>query len=245
MSRRYGVSRYTNNTKYCVERLPQTYYVMAHPMGELSVKRLKLDLSTLRIEALTDGVFAIAMTLLVLNFEVPNPLEGKGAFELHHTLRRLWPNFLHYAISFLLLSIFWIKSHQQYHFIKRSDQRLLWLSLMSLFFICLLPFTTSLVSDYGNMPVAAIVFEANLLAAGAAFHLQWLYATRDKHLVDANLDTRVVVAYRRSSLVVPLVSIAAIAVSIFHPRLGTGFYFLVPFMLIYIKRGITSGAEAQ
>jgi uncharacterized membrane protein len=214
-------------------------------MGELSVKRLKLELSTSRIEALTDGVFAIAMTLLVLNFEVPNPLEGKGVFELHHTLRQLWPNFLHYVMSFLLLSLFWIKNHQQYHFIKRSDQRLLWLNLTSLLFICLIPFTTSLVSDYGDMPIAAIIFELNLFAAGAAFYFQWHYATRDRQLVDPNLDARVIMIYRLSSLVTPLVSVAAIVVSIFHPRVGTGLYFLIPFILIYIKRGMISGALAQ
>jgi uncharacterized membrane protein len=214
-------------------------------MGELSVKRLRLELSTSRIEALTDGVFAIAMTLLVLNFEVPNPLEGKGAFELHNTLKQLWPNFLHYVMSFLLLSIFWIKNHQQYHFIKRSDQRLLWLNLASLLFVCLIPFTTSLVSDYGDMPIAAVIFEANLLAAGMIFYLQWSYATKDKHLVDANLDGRVIAIYRNSSLVTPVISVAAIAVSIFHPRIGTGLYFLIPFILIYLKRGMTSGTEAR
>ena len=214
-------------------------------MGELSVKRLRLELSTSRIEALTDGVFAIAMTLLVLNFEVPNPLEGKGAFELHHTLRQLWPNFLHYAMSFLLLSIFWIKNHQQYHFIKRSDQKLLWINLTSLLFICMIPFTTSLVSDYGDMPIAAIIFEANLLAAGAVSYLQWWYATKDRHLVDANLDGRVIAIYRSSSLVPPAVSVLAIIVSIFHPRIGTSLYFSIPFILIYLKRGMTTGAEAQ
>ena len=100
-------------------------------------------------------------------------------------------------------------------------------------------------SDYGDMPIAAIIFEANLLAAGAVFSLQWWYATKDKHLVDANLDARVIVAYRRSALVAPLISLIAIGVSIFRPRLGTSLYFLLPFILIYIKRGITSGAEAQ
>jgi len=214
-------------------------------MGELSVKRLRLELSTSRIEALTDGVFAIAMTLLVLNFEVPNPLEGKGAFELHETLVQLWPNFLHYVMSFLLLSLFWIKNHQQYHFIKRSDQKFLWLSLISLLFICLIPFTTSLVSDYGDMPIAAIIFELNLLAAGAAFYLQWHYATRDRQLVDPNLDVRVITLYRLSSLVTPIISVAAIGISIFHPRIGTGLYFLVPFILIYIKREMVLRAEAR
>jgi len=205
-------------------------------MAILSAKKLRLELSTSRIEALTDGVFAIAMTLLVLNFEVPNPMEGRGAMELHRTLATLWPNFLHYVESFLILAIFWIKNHQQFHFIKHSDSKLLWLNITSLLFVCLIPFTTSLVSDYGNMPIAAIVFEGNMLVAGLAYYLLWRYATKDRRLVDSNVDDRVITVYRRSSLVTPLISLAAIAVSIFHPRVGTSLYFLIPFILLYLRR---------
>ena len=146
-------------------------------MPILSAKKLRLELSTSRIEALTDGVFAIAMTLLVLSFEIPSPMKGKGALELHQTLGNLWPDFLHYVESFLILAIFWVKNHQQFHFVRKSDHNLLWLSLTGLLFVCLIPFTTSLVSDYGNVPLAAIVFEANLMAAGLAYYFMWCYAT--------------------------------------------------------------------
>lgn len=210
-------------------------------MGEISVKRLKLELSTARIEALTDGVFAIAMTLLVLNLGISTPQGGMSHEELQSTLGGLWPNFLHYVESFLILAIFWIKNHQQFHFIRRSDQKLLWLNLASLLFVCMLPFTTSLLSDYGDLSIAALIFEANLFAAGLIYYFQWSYATGDKRLVDSNLDGRIITAYKRSALVTPVVSVAAMVVSIFHPRWGTGLYFLIPFILIYIKRGMTSG----
>lgn len=208
-------------------------------MGELSAKKLRLELSTSRIEALTDGVFAIAMTLLVLNFEVPNPLEGQGAPELHRTLAGLWPNLIHYVESFLILSIFWVKNHQQFHFIRHSDQKLIWLNLLSLLFVCLIPFTTSLVSDYGHVSTAAIIFEANLMAAGSVYWLQWRYVTGEGGLVDPNLDGRVIKAYNYSSSVTPAISLLAIAVSLFAPRAGTALYFLTPLILIYLKREIS------
>ena len=213
-------------------------------MGELSLKRLRLELSTARVEALTDGVFAIAMTLLVLNLDISVPKEGITHELLQKTLGNLWPNFIHYVESFLILAIFWIKNHQQYHFIKRSDPTLLWLSIASLMFVCLIPFTTSLVSDYGDLPIAAIIFEANLLAAGAIYTVQWRYATKEKRLVDANLDARIITAYMRSSMVTPIISVAAIVVSLFQPRIGTGLYFLIPFILAYLKREITFTAKA-
>lgn len=205
-------------------------------MGELTLKKLHLELSTARVEALTDGVFAIAMTLLVLNLDVTLPVKGVGPDDLHGALGELWPNFLHYVESFLILSVFWIKNHQQFHFIRRSDQPLMWLSLLGLLFVCLIPFTTSLVSDYGGVPMAAIMFEANLFAAGLVYHLQWLHATREHRLVDANLDGRVIAAYRRASLVTPAVSVAAMAMSLFAPRAGTGLYFFIPLILVSMRR---------
>ena len=152
------------------------------------------------------------------------------------TLGSLWRNFLHYVESFLILAIFWIKNHQQFHFIKKSDNNLLWLNIMGLLFVCLIPFTTSLVSDYGDVPIAAIVFEGNMLVAGSAYFLVWYYATKNRRLVDANIDERVIRIYRMSSLVTPLVSLAAILVSIFHPRIGTGLYFTIPFILVTLRR---------
>ena len=203
-------------------------------MTILSTRKLRLELSTARIEALTDGVFAIAMTLLVLNFDIPS---RKGALDLHQMLGDLWPDFLHYVESFLILAIFWVKNHQQFHFVRKSDHSLLWLSLTGLLFVCLIPFTTSLVSDYGDIPIAAIVFEANLLAAGLAYYFVWYYATKGRRLVDSSIDDRIIAIYKHSSLVIPVVSLAAIAVSIFYPRMGTGLYFTIPFILIYLRRG--------
>jgi uncharacterized membrane protein len=205
-------------------------------MGEISIKKLHLELSTARVEALTDGVFAIAMTLLVLNLDVTVPIKGASPSELHDALGSLWPHFLHYVESFLLLSVFWIKNHQQFHFIRRCDQPLMWLSLLSLLFVCLLPFTTSLVSDYGNVPMAAIIFEVNLFAAGFVYYLQWRHATHGRRLVDASLDAKIIAAYRRTSLLTPIMSFAAIGLSFFSPRMGTGLYFLIPLILVIMRR---------
>ena len=205
-------------------------------MALISARKLRLELSTSRIEALTDGVFAIAMTLLVLNIEVSEPRQGFDASDFQQRVLNLWPQLMHYVESFIILAAFWIKNHQQFHFIKRSDRRLLLINLGCLLFVCLIPFSTSLMADYGDMWLAAIVFESNMLLAGTLYYLHWSYATKGHRLVEKDLDPRVITAYKQSSLVIPLVSVVAIALSLFHPRWGTSLFFLIPFILYALER---------
>ena len=143
---------------------------------------------------------------------------------------------MHYVESFIILAAFWIKNHQQFHFIKRSDRRLLWINLCCLLFVCLIPFSTSLISDYGDMWLAALIFESNMLIAGTLYYLLWSYATKGHRLVEKDLDPRVIMAYKRSSLVVPIIAVVAIILSAIHPRWGTGIFFLIPFILFLMEK---------
>ena len=205
-------------------------------MALISAKKLRLELSTSRIEALTDGVFAIAMTLLVLNIEVSEPRQDLDPSKFRQQVLGLWPHLIHYLESFIILAAFWIKNHQQFHFIKRSDRRLLWINLGCLMFVCLIPFSTSLMTDYGEMRLAAMVFESNMLLAGALYYLHWSYATKGLRLVEKDLDPRVITVYKQSSLVIPVIAVVAILLSIIHPRWGTGVFFLIPFILFLMEK---------
>ena len=98
-----------------------------------------------RIEALSDGIFAFAMTLLVLDVKIPKlsePLVNQGV--LAQTLLDLWPKFLTFAMSFLILGFFWIAHHGYTHFLKRTDRYFLWINLLFLFIVVFLPFSTDL-----------------------------------------------------------------------------------------------------
>ncbi|MBN1282732.1 MAG: DUF1211 domain-containing protein [Proteobacteria bacterium] len=205
-------------------------------MGDTSERSLKLTLSTSRIEALTDGVFAIAMTLLVLNFDITEPRDAISHERLWGALRSLWPHFNHYVQSFIILAVFWTKNHQQFHFIRRSDRGLLWINMGGLLFVCLIPFSTSLMGDYGNVRIAALIFEANMLAAGLIYWFHWRYATKGHRLVDREIDPAIVRAYNRYTLVVPTIAAIALMLSFFHPRWGTNIFFLTPLVMAYIRR---------
>ena len=84
--------------------------------------------SKTRIEALTDGVFAIAMTLLIFNIRVPEAAQGTDK-ALRQGLLQLWPSFLTYIISFVMLGVYWVGHHNQYHFIRRTDRVFLWTNI--------------------------------------------------------------------------------------------------------------------
>ena len=136
-----------------------------------------------RIEALSDGIFAIAMTLLVLELHLPNLPPNAPNVQVAPALWQLWPKVLTYAVSFLSLGVYWIGHHNMYHAIRRADRVLLWLNI--LFFMCvsLLPFSTSVLNAFRQTQVAPLVFGANLTSIGWLLYLQWAYASAQPEMV--------------------------------------------------------------
>ncbi|HPQ82073.1 MAG TPA: TMEM175 family protein, partial [bacterium] len=204
-----------------------------------SVKKLHLDLSTTRIENLVDGVFAIALTILVLNLDIDEMISHGREVPFEEAIVMLWPRLLHYLESFVILAVFWTKHHQQCHFIRRSDGGMLWINLIALFFVSLIPFSTSLVGDYGDRHLAALIFEANIFAGGIIFWLHWRHASAGKRLIDKDVGYDVVAFYRRGSYVIPLASVAAMSLTIFSPRVGTMVFLFVPLVFALMRLGFS------
>ena len=105
-----------------------------------------MELGRNRIEALTDGVFAVAMTLLVLDIKVPELEQPLATAELPLKLLSLWPKFLSYTISFVILGAYWVGHHVQLSFIRRADRPLLWINVFFLLWVALVPFSTALLT---------------------------------------------------------------------------------------------------
>ncbi len=210
-----------------------------------SIRKLHLELSTTRLENLVDGVFAISLTILVLNLDIDEMLSHGKHVPLEDALVMLWPRLLHYLESFVILAVFWTKHHQQCHFISRSDGPMLWINLIALFFVSIIPFSTSLVGDYGHMPIAALIFETNILAGGLIFWLHWRHATSGRQLVDKDLGDDVVAFYRRGTYVIPAASVLAMALTALNPRLGTMVYLLVPVTFILMRLSFGAYAAQQ
>ncbi len=190
------------------------------------------SMSTRRMETLIDGVFAIAMTLLVLDFKVPTIPEGSSVDALPKLILALWPNFFNYVQSFMLLGLFWIVHHRQFDCIQFIDHGLLWLNIGSLMFIALIPFSTSLIAQYGDVQIGAVIFECNLLVIGCFLYVQWWYVTRKRHLLDPNLSEQKIILIRKRNLFVPIVSLVAIGISFVNPEWSEVPYFAVPLIMI-------------
>ena len=123
------------------------------------------ELSVGRLVAFTDGVFAIAITLLVLNFDEPTGSDS----EVLEQLTEQWPSLLAYFLSFAVIGRFWLVHHRVYEAVRHVDARLLAMNLLYLSFVVLIPFTTEVLGDYGDTTEAVVLY-AGVLAAVAGFN---------------------------------------------------------------------------
>ena len=126
------------------------------------------------------------MTVLVLGLTVP--AANLSEPELANQIRAHWPNYVAYAFSFIVLGVYWIGHHNQFHYIKRSDRVFLWVNILFLLTIGFVPFSTSLLGLYPFSPTAVRVYGANLAATGLALYAVWWYATSQYRLVEKDLD---------------------------------------------------------
>ena len=135
-----------------------------------------------RIEALTDGIFAVAMTLLVLDLRLPEPLAAIDDAGLREALLALLPKLESYVISFLVLCVFWLGHHRLMHLVRGVDHLFLWRNLLFILFITFVPFSTSLMGQYRSLDDAPLVYGINLGLVLAAQFLMWRHALF--HLMD-------------------------------------------------------------
>ena len=147
-----------------------------------------------RIEAFSDGVFAIAITLLVIEIGVPHLEEEPEGATLFEALLQQWPSYLGYAISFLQIGVIWANHHNRFRFIVRSDHILLFLNILFLMCVAFIPFTTALLAEYlrgsgAEQATAGAVYAGTLAVTAIFFTLLWLYAAGNYRLVSRNLDS--------------------------------------------------------
>jgi len=139
-----------------------------------------------RIMAYSDGVFAIAMTLLVLDIVVP-----PGATSAAQVLEAEWPSYVAFALSFVIIAVAWIGHHRRFRVVVGHDSGLLWLNLVLLFFVVSLPFPTSLVSEFAPERDAVMVYAAAIVLLQLAGLAQWVYCWR-RGLLAPSVDRGVV-----------------------------------------------------
>jgi uncharacterized membrane protein len=152
-----------------------------------------LAVSSRRTEAFSDGVFAIAITLLVLDLIVPGK-EQAAEHGLAHALGAEWPAYFAYLVSFLVIGIIWINHHTVFDKVRFVDRPVLFANLLLLLFVSLIPFPTRLLAEYltagPESHVAAAVYSASMLGMGLSYALLWWLITRDERLLNEGVDAR-------------------------------------------------------
>ena len=145
-----------------------------------------------RLESLTDGVFAIIMTILVFNISVPELIlftEGDFASErLSAKFADLWPDFLAYVISFSTLGAFWVAHHRIFRWVLYVDRPLIWINISFLMIIGLIPFSTTLLTQYLDSQNSIFAFSFNAILAGLLIYVIYYYVKRNPDLVDKSIQ---------------------------------------------------------
>ena len=156
-----------------------------------------------RIVFSSDAVFAIAITLLVLEITVPTA--GASSRELAHELGRLGSKVFSFAFSFWVIGRFWTGHHATFQYVRRWDPVMLWLNLLLLACIAFLPFPTAVLGNHITVPLAAQLYAVSVMATGFASALLWWYAARNGRLVDEHLDPRLRRSIQLRTLAAPVV----------------------------------------
>lgn len=167
---------------------------------------------TARIEAFSDGVIAIAITLLVLDVKVP---PHEGVRDLWDALGDLWPNYVGFALSFVIIGIIWANHHEMFGFIVRANRTLVLINLLFLLCVGFLPFPTALLAEYlghDGERAAVNVYSGSMLAMAVAYNLLWWYP-RHAGLLDPDANPRAVADMVRSFRLGPPSYLLAFALS--------------------------------
>ncbi len=205
-----------------------------------------------RIETLTDGIFAIAMTLLVLDMKVLHIPAGVAQAALEFRVIDLWPKFLIYVLSFVIIAIFWVGHNIQFHYIRRADRTLFWINVLFMMLVALLPFSTHLLGEHIAQRFAVIFYGCHLTVIWVCLYLHWLYATTGLRLVDEDIDQRIVRAAATRILIAPIIYLVAIGVSFLSTGISIALYTIIVILHIlpgrvdrYMADPDNTGSEQQ
>ncbi len=196
-------------------------------------------MSTRRLEAFSDGVFAIAATLLILNVGITSlkPLDRE--------LIDIWPSYVAYAIAFVSIGVVWANHHTVIDQCKEVNRLFLMLNVIFLMVVAFFPFPTRLLAENlttSGARSAAIAYGATATLTAVMFNVIWAYASRGRRLLRDDAEQRVVDGITRSYLPGPAVYLAATLLALVNPLVSAGIYALIP--VFYVVESSSFGREA-
>ena len=186
-----------------------------------------------RVLALTDGVFAIIMTLLVLNIRVPQLIRGE---DLAHALFQVWPNLVVFVTSFVLTGLYWVGHRDMFTLVRGVDRGLVWLNILYMLPVALVPFAASLLAEYSHDALAIRIYGLLLVLISLMRLLLWYYIGSRHGILHEQVDRRTLWTGAAAAIVPALLYIIAMLFADLAPYVSLGIYFTLP-LLYFI--GIT------
>lgn len=191
-----------------------------------SSEETDLLMDTKRLETLVDGIFAIAMTLLVLGLAVPKITGPLSNTAVQQALYAILPNLFSMVLSFILLAVFWNIHHRMFKQIEYVNGSILWINLIWLLFIVLVPFSASLTGEYGSFPISHVVFNLNLLFIALLLYINWHLADRSQFINEKVRTSNITMVKRVNGLFIG-VALLALLLSYIVPHWSEIAYLLI------------------
>jgi uncharacterized membrane protein len=202
---------------------------------------------TPRIDFLTDGVFAIVATLLVLDIHVPVIPAEHSASELRHSLREAAPSFVAFAFSFLTILAFWLNHDGVGRVITRYPYRLVWLNLMLLLWISLIPFATKFISEYPGEPVAVLTYGIVMVLCASTAVLAYAYVAYWSDVMQPAIDVPARRRLLQRFAAGPALYLIACLAAFIDVRISIAIYIGIPllFFVPTLQEGVLADLRAE
>lgn len=196
-----------------------------------------------RVEAVCDGIFAIILTLLVLEIKVPHIHEANSVDELIHALRDTFPKFIAWVISFFTVMVIWVNHHRIFESLSKIDHKFFWLNANLLLWISFYPFSTALMGDYPNNKFAVSFFGIASLLMGIGFtSLRW-YMWRHPEITDGFTKDELWVGVKTVVLFGPTLYIIGVVTAWIHPYIALAFYAFITIFFIFPRSAALAHKE--
>lgn len=185
-----------------------------------------------RVEAFSDGVIAIIVTILVLEIKVPRLQGGDLDAQLVQAMVHALPLVLAYAVSFMVLLVFWVAHHHLMHSLRRVDRNLLWLNGLFLMIVAFVPAPTALIGEYPQAAAGSVLYGVVLACAGLSFLWMRVYVTRHGALLHESIAQGAAQRAVRKGLLSPLLYTVGAALALVDTRLAWAVYAVVPLLFM-------------
>lgn len=195
---------------------------------------MKTTFSKSRVETFSDGIFAIIITLLVLEIKVPHIELHSSTADLTSSLLKLFPKFISWIISFFTVAVIWVNHHKLFMQFRQLDHGIFWYNALLLLWTSFIPFPTAVMGDYpGNL--ASVVLYGTVMALMAlSFTLMRWHVLRNPELLEETTDKRMFSSGTLMSLLFgPMLYLAGVATSVIHPYISFAIYLAIPVYFVF------------